>query len=283
MSMSGSWWFASSAWGHHRRPLAGTDVRRRRPGRAASGTTVDGGLRPDQRERSPGFSATPWRYPPAAAVCCAASWAAACVASKTARSSLAAGQRGRGRAGRHRRPAAVAAAERAEQYGRRLRRSFILKMFRRIEEGINPDLEIGRYLTESPTTREPPRWSAPSNIAGPGPSRPRSPCCIVMSRTRGPPGSTRRPAQPVLRAGRGPRAGADAPPPRPASLLEPEPARPNSTSVRADRRLSRYRPIAGPANGRAASGAGREPTDPALAPEPFGKLYQRSLYQSLRN
>jgi maltose alpha-D-glucosyltransferase/alpha-amylase len=81
-------------------------------------------------------------------------------------------------------------------YGDRL----ILKVIRRLEPGLNPDLEIGRFLsdrTDSIACRGTP---APSSTSGRGPSRRRWRSSRAWSPTRGPAGSTPWPSWPRITA-----------------------------------------------------------------------------------
>jgi maltose alpha-D-glucosyltransferase/alpha-amylase len=170
--------------------------------------------------------------------------------------------------------------------------SFILKMFHRIEEGVNPDLEFGRYLAAHPD------YHGVAPVAG-----------FIEYRRRG--------AEPITLGVLHqyvPNQGTawqftldqlsqyfervaalsheQAPPPSP-TLATATPAAPNSDASRDSSRPDPWRELIGGyldtarLLGRRTADLHRtlaaNHADPAFAPEPFGKLYQRSLYQSLRN
>jgi maltose alpha-D-glucosyltransferase/alpha-amylase len=163
--------------------------------------------------------------------------------------------------------------------------SFILKMFRRVEEGVNPDLEVGRYLSARG------EFGGATPVAG-----------FIEYRRRG--------SEPitlgilhkfVANQGTAWQYTLD----QLSQFFEkvvvlphdqlPPPVPPISESEipETDPRIHSSRELIGPyldsarllgvrtAELHLALAANR--VDPDFAPEPFGKLYQRSLYQSLRN
>jgi hypothetical protein len=91
----------------------------------------------------------------------------------------------------------------------------MLKLFRRIEPSLNPEYEIGRYLTERGFTRIPALLGASSTIDTVS-SPERWPSCNRRSRIRAPGGIHQRRAPPLLRARRG--AGGSGHPPPPPRL-----------------------------------------------------------------
>jgi maltose alpha-D-glucosyltransferase/alpha-amylase len=178
-------------------------------------------------------------------------------------------------------PPSVLSAEQSNtsiRYGNR----YLLKLIRRVEEGVNPDLEVGRYLTErgyrhSPAVlgaieyrrgrREPATlailhafvvnegdaWSFSTHHLGRYFEQ-------VMARPSAPP---------ALADAEGLLAGANREPPELVKQL-----------------MGTYLPAAQLMGQRTAElhrALASDTDDPAFAPEPFGMLYQRSLIQSLRN
>ena len=163
--------------------------------------------------------------------------------------------------------------------------SFILKIFRRIEEGINPDLEIGRYLTEKPD------YQGAAPVVG----------SIEYRRPDSQPATLAVLHRYVVNQGTAWQYTIDqlsrffeqvaalaleqpAPQPRPASLLEPVAGQAEFNKLY--ELIEGYLDVARLLGQRTAElhlALAENRTDPALAPEPFGKLYQRSLYQSMRN
>ncbi len=171
----------------------------------------------------------------------------------------------------------------------------VLKLFRKLEPGINPDLEIGRFLTRFTNFRQVPPVAGGLDLRGGGDGgRGREPITLAVlqgfvasegdawsftldalgryfdrARTgwgRGDTGPAAVPAQPLLELAAA--AGGANPP---AELYE---------------RIGTYLPSARLLGERtaelhlalAAAPAGQ----PAFAPEPFSTLHQRSLYESMR-
>ncbi len=163
--------------------------------------------------------------------------------------------------------------------------SYILKTFSRVEDGVNPDLEIGRYLNQQPDCH----GFAP--VVG-----------LIEYRRRGTEPITlgvlhryvpnQGPAwqftldnlsQYFERVAALPREQA---PPRLPPVAQPDLGGDDSQAFPLRELIGGYLDSAGLLGRVTAHLHGtlaRGQTDPAFAPEPFGKLYQRSLYQSLRN
>ena len=174
------------------------------------------------------------------------------------------------------------------RYGDRL----VLKLFRKLEPGINPDLEIGRFLTRSTNFRHVPPVAGGLELGDGG--RGREPATLAVlqgfvanegdawsftldalgryferARTgwgRGDFGPAQVPARPLLELVEV--AGGPHPP---AELYE---------------RIGTYLPAVRLLGERTAelhlALASAPPDHPAFAPEPFSTLHQRSLYESMR-
>jgi maltose alpha-D-glucosyltransferase / alpha-amylase len=148
----------------------------------------------------------------------------------------------------------------------------ILKLFFRIEDGINPDLEVGRFLTERYFA------GAPAVVGA-----------IEYRRRRGEPITLGVVHQYVPHEENAWQYTLDQLSSYFERLLTAARDRLSSApgdGPEADELIGQYLPMARLLGRRtaelhAALAAGAE--DPAFAPEPFGKMYQRSLYQSLRN
>ena len=161
----------------------------------------------------------------------------------------------------------------------------ILKLFRRVDAGPNPDVEIGRFLTEKAGYPHAPA------VAGAIEYRPRkgpaSSLAIVQQCVPNQGDAWRfsldavdRYFERVLAIPAGERVPPPLPPGTPLELsrleIPVEAQQPIGTYL-ADARLLGQR--TGELHGVLAS----EPGDPAFAPETFTPFYQRSLYQSMRN
>jgi maltose alpha-D-glucosyltransferase/alpha-amylase len=183
------------------------------------------------------------------------------------------------------RPARAEQSNSSLRYGDR----FMLKLFRKLEPGVNPDLEVGRYLTERTTFRGSPRVAGGLDLR-----RGRESMTLAMLqgwvegeadawtytldalgryfervRTgwgRGERGPAEVPDADLLALAD--RAGVDPPP---AELVE---------------RLGSYLPMVRQLGERTAelhlALAAAPPEETAFAPEPMSTLHQRSLYQSMR-
>jgi maltose alpha-D-glucosyltransferase / alpha-amylase len=164
-------------------------------------------------------------------------------------------------------------------YGERL----ILKLFRRLEPGVNPDLEIGRFLTEKGFPHVP-------QVVGALEYRPggdESTTLAVLHEYVANEGdawayTVDRVAhffEKAMAAG----AGIESTVPRPAHLLEiAQKEAPPGLS----RSIGNYIETARLLGRRTAElhlALASEPDDPRFSPEPFSKLYQRSLFQSMRS
>jgi maltose alpha-D-glucosyltransferase/alpha-amylase len=161
---------------------------------------------------------------------------------------------------------------------------YVLKVFRRIEDGVNPEVEVGRFLAEKTTFRHTPRlagaleyrrgWGEPMTLA-------------VLHEFVPHQGDGWRYCQDALgwffeqalaRQSRG--ADLSAGLRSPVDLIdEPPPPVVQETvgpALEAARQLGQH-------TGEMHLALASRPDDPAFAPEPFTALYQRSLYQSLRS
>ncbi len=159
---------------------------------------------------------------------------------------------------------------------------FILKLFRRLQEGTNPDLEIGRFLTEKGFAHIPPVAGALEYRCG----RQKPQTIGILQGFTPNQGdaweytlnSLTHYFEHVLAT----QTDKAPPPAPPASFLElaqtPVPSDVSemigiymeSVHILARRTAELHRVLASPSQ------------DPKFAPEPFSKLYQRSLYQSMR-
>jgi maltose alpha-D-glucosyltransferase/alpha-amylase len=163
--------------------------------------------------------------------------------------------------------------------------SYVFKVFRRIEEGVNPDLEIGRYLTEQTD------YHGAAAVVGSIEYRRRGgePFTLgVLHRYIANQGTAWQYTldqlsqyfERVAALSRELPSG----PPRPVSLQDPL----EGTEVAGTWRelIGGYLDTARLLGQRTAElhqALAANRSDPAFAPEPFGKLYQRSIYQSVRN
>jgi maltose alpha-D-glucosyltransferase/alpha-amylase len=162
--------------------------------------------------------------------------------------------------------------------------SFFLKAFRRVEDGVNPDLEVGRFLARQPD------FTGAAPVVGSLEYRP----------TRGEPSTLAVLHRYIPHRGTAWQLTLDhlsrffervaalsreqgVTPPSPEILV-------NATAtMHQDHReelLGGFPEVARQLGQRTAAlhrALSADPADPAFAPEPFGKFSQRSLYQSLRN
>jgi maltose alpha-D-glucosyltransferase/alpha-amylase len=160
---------------------------------------------------------------------------------------------------------------------------FILKLFRRIQSGVNPDLEIGRFLTERKFRHVP-------SVAG----------AVEYRREREEPMTLAILQQFVPNEGdawkytldwlthffqqavaeRGKMEGLSIPSSPLLDLTEPD--LPQAVGEIIGPYLESAR-LLGQRTGEMHLSLGSDPGRPGFAPEPFSKLYQRSVYQSMRN
>ncbi|MBV8312000.1 MAG: putative maltokinase, partial [Planctomycetaceae bacterium] len=164
--------------------------------------------------------------------------------------------------------------------------SYVLKVFRRIEEGVNPDLEIGRYLAGQTD------YHGAATVVGSIDYRRRGgeePSTLgVLHRYIANQGTAwqymldqlSQYFERVAALSRELPSG----PPRPVSLQDPAEGNevPGTWRELIGRSLETAR-LLGLRTAELHKALAANRSDPAFAPEPFGKLYQRSLYQSMRN
>jgi maltose alpha-D-glucosyltransferase/alpha-amylase len=178
-------------------------------------------------------------------------------------------------------PPSVLSAEQSNtsiRYGNQ----YILKLIRRVEEGVNPDLEVSRFLTEHGYRNSPAVHGSITYRRGR-----REPATLAILHAYVPNEGDAwsftthhlgRYFEQAMADPAGPPAPADAEGLLAAAAREAPP--------RVAVLLGEYLPSARLMGQRTAElhrVLGSDPDDPAFAPEPFGILYQRSLIQSLRN
>jgi maltose alpha-D-glucosyltransferase/alpha-amylase len=158
--------------------------------------------------------------------------------------------------------------------------TFILKIFRRPSEGVNPDLEVGRFLTEHGSFRNIAPVAGSLEYQAPR----REPVTVgILQGFRPNQGDAWKYTIEELR--RCLESALEIPPdeipePPPASPLEPAEPPPPVLQV-----FGSYLEVAHRLGERTAEmhlALAAASDDPAFAPEPFSTLYQRSLYQSFR-
>jgi maltose alpha-D-glucosyltransferase/alpha-amylase len=178
-------------------------------------------------------------------------------------------------------PPVVLSAEQSNtslRYGNR----FILKLIRRVEEGLNPDLEIGRFLTENGFRHSPPVLGAIEYRRG------RSQGMTLGILQGYVPNEGDAWTFTMHHLGRyfeqAMANPSDAPPPADTDGLLHAAGREPPEQVKDA--MGTYLPAAQLMGQRTAElhrVLATDPQDAAFAPEPFGMLYQRSLVQSMRN
>ncbi|HKM54672.1 MAG TPA: putative maltokinase, partial [Isosphaeraceae bacterium] len=163
--------------------------------------------------------------------------------------------------------------------------SYVFKVFRRIEEGVNPDLEIGRYLTEQTD------YHGAATVVGSIDYRRRDgePSTLgVLHRYIANQGTAwqymldqlSQYFERVAALSRELPSG----PPRPVSLQDSAAGNdlPGTWRDLIGGYLDTAR-LLGVRTAELHQALTANRSDPAFTPEPFGKLYQRSVYQSMRN
>ena len=161
---------------------------------------------------------------------------------------------------------------------------FILRLIRRVTEGVSPELEIGQFLTDSGRFPYMAPWPAPWNTGGRGSEPERWGSCSASSPTRATPGAT-----PWTRSGIISSRPWPTGPGGPNSPWRPRVRRsspPRRAAELANALIGTYLENADLLGRRTAElhlALASDREDPAFAPEPFTSLYQRSLYQSMRN
>jgi maltose alpha-D-glucosyltransferase/alpha-amylase len=160
---------------------------------------------------------------------------------------------------------------------------FILKLFRRLEAGTNPDLEIGRFLTQRNFPHIPPVAGAFEYVQGPNTTM----TLAILHGLVFNQGDAWQYTQDVLAhflehvlARRDELEDASAPQKHVLEVTQED------FSPLVSEAIGAYYESARLLGQRAAElhmALASAPDDPEFSPEPFSKLYQRSLYQSMRN
>src|SRR5947199_892111 len=160
-------------------------------------------------------------------------------------------------------------------FGERL----MLKVFRRLEEGVNPELEVGRFLTEKTN------FSQIAPLAG----------SLEYRRDKGEPVSIAILPRYVPNQGdacqhtlntinhffNGPELVGMQPPTLPRSLLEASRLEPSELAVKAIGGYLDSARLLGRRTAELHAALSSDPTDPGFAPERISPLDQRSIYQSI--
>jgi maltose alpha-D-glucosyltransferase / alpha-amylase len=161
---------------------------------------------------------------------------------------------------------------------------YILKVYRRIEDGVNPEVEVGRFLTENTAFRAVPRllgtleyrrgWGGPMTLAVVHEFVPNQGdgwhyCQDALGRFFE--HALSHPAK---------AEGLAVPPRTPLELAAAEVPRLAQESIGPTLEAAR---LLGQRTGELHLALASRPEVPAFAPEPFTSLYQRSLYQGLRS
>ena len=162
----------------------------------------------------------------------------------------------------------------------------ILKLFRRVEAGVNPDLEIGRFLSDRTDFANTPTVAGSLEYAANG-AEPAT-LAILHEFVPNEGDAWQYTLDALSRFYERVVTGADPERRAPARAAAAGPARAGAApGSRRGRRARGLVPAVGPAAGRRTAelhaALAAETMDPGLAPEPFTPLYQRSVYQSMRN
>ncbi len=161
----------------------------------------------------------------------------------------------------------------------------VLKIFRRPVEGVNPDLEVGRFLTDRARFAHTPATLGALEYKA-GREEPRT-VGILQAFVENEGDAWSFALDRVLQYFDQALAEEGGPDPtlfvRPAAALEQEPAAPPAAvTERIGDHLETARQL-GQRTAEMHLALASDPEDPAFAPEPFGTLYQRSRYQAMRN
>ena len=163
--------------------------------------------------------------------------------------------------------------------------SLFLKLFRKLESGINPDVELTRYLTEQQNLSTVPAYRGSLTYAGSDDDRAAAGLLIDFVPNQGDAWEYTRDS--IERFFATILVETDSPDSLgkiPQSLLEVDPQKiPDRFLERVDGFFLEMIELLGQRTGELHQALATQTTDPAFAPEPFSRLYQRSLYQSLRS
>jgi maltose alpha-D-glucosyltransferase/alpha-amylase len=157
----------------------------------------------------------------------------------------------------------------------------ILKVFRRVDEGTNPDLELGRFLTTDARFPSTPPVAGALEYVGAGPE----PITVAILQGFVPnEGDAWRFTLDSLQAyfEQALAYGGDGPPTRPASLLESAREDPPTLAEELFPSYLESARVLGARTGELHAALASRPDDPAFAPEPFSVLDQRAMIQSIR-
>ncbi|TMD13706.1 MAG: DUF3459 domain-containing protein, partial [Chloroflexi bacterium] len=160
-------------------------------------------------------------------------------------------------------------------FGERL----MLKVFRRLEEGVNPELEVGRFLTEKTN------FSQIAPLAGSleyrrGEGEPVS-IAILQGYVPNQGDAWQFTLNTLAHYFNGPELVGLQAPPVPRSLIEASRQEPGEIAVKAIGGYLESARLLGRRTGEMHAALSSDPTDPAFAPERITPLDHRSMYQSL--
>ena len=156
----------------------------------------------------------------------------------------------------------------------------VLKLFRRIDEGVNPELELGRFLTSRGFRHVPANPGCPGVSTGAGEPMP-WPSSSVTCPTREMPGNSRSTRWDATTSALSQPSGPeDTPAGR--SLLDLAGREPPAHASRAIGAFLETARLIGQRTAEFHVTLASEHQDPAFAPVPLSALDQRSIYQSMR-